>query len=118
MALFMPDLIPFVIIFHPKQTQMVLNDVLSVTTLLPPLLSFCAHLSISRSITYELFLKFPPQSSPHNSLSIFVMKCLHKDWDAMKFFLPAVALINLHHFTVNFHEGWCGEMKGSALWNR
>lgn len=39
----------------------------------------------------------------------------------MGFFLAAAALIKLHHFNVNFDEGWSGEMKGllfGADWER
>lgn len=33
----------------------------------------------------------------------------------MEVLLVAVALINLHHFSTNFHEGWCREIK-ELLW--
>lgn len=39
----------------------------------------------------------------------------------MEFFLAAAALIKLHHFNVNFDEGWGREMKGllfGADWER
>lgn len=31
--------------------------------------------------------------------------------------VAVAAFIKLHHFSINFDEGWCTEMKGLLLWS-
>lgn len=65
----------------------------------PPRKPFCEKSSISQQTVEKK--KNPPlrfNSSPRTEM-------------AMEFFLAVAALIKLHHFSANFDEGWCQEMK-------